>query len=218
MESILPLAASYGYGAQFLVGILEFGGAPIAAVPVLLAAGAIGAMGTLNVPGMVVSVAAGGQIADLGMLSLARWRGDRIVDAACGLSANPMSCIETVQSKVARIGAPFIVLGKFIPGTAGLVAAAAGLAGFRPGRFAAIDAIALLLWASLWTGLGWMFESPIEAALEWLLANSNTTIAVVVVLVLGTVIARAVRVRMRRVAQAKTTMDGPEEPAAVEPA
>lgn len=66
------------------------------------------------------------------------------------------------------MGAPFIILGKFIPGTAGLVAAAAGLAGFRLMRFAAIDVVALLLWTTLWTGLGWMLDRPIEDAMPFL--------------------------------------------------
>lgn len=71
--------------------------------------------------------------------------------------------------------------------------AAAGLAGFRPGKFVAIDATALLLWALLWTGLGWMFECPIEVALESLVAHGNATTPIIIALIPAAIAAHAGR-------------------------
>lgn len=136
---------SITYGALFLLGIAEFGASPVATVPVLLASGALAAGGTLSVGGVVLAVADGGLVADMSWLTVAIWRGRSIVNAACRLSANPKSCVLMVCEKIAKFGAPYIIVGKFISGTAAMLAAAAGLAGVSHVRFMAIDAVALLL-------------------------------------------------------------------------
>lgn len=95
-----------------------------------------------------------------------------------------------VCEKIAKFGAPYILVGKFIPGTAAMLAAAAGLAGVSHVRFMAIDAVALLLWASTYTALGWVFESEIESVLLWATAHGRV---VMVTLVSGFVLVMLAR-------------------------
>jgi len=163
METFNAIAASWGYGALFLLGIMEFGGVPIGAVPLLLVAGSIASTGMLDFAGAVGSVAAGGLLADVFWLSLARWKGQRIVDAACGLSANPASCVLSVRSRIAHFGPLFIVGAKFVPGVADLAAAAAGSGPLRGQRLEPVAEAYVAFWfawaafhrqTTLWTNGG----------------------------------------------------------------
>jgi len=198
MAALHALPASWGYGALFLLGLLEFGGVPVGAIAILLATGALASDGALGFTGAVVATAAGGLAADLGWLSLARWRGDRIVDVACGLSANPASCVLSVRARVARFGAPYIVAAKFVPGTAALVAAAAGMAGFRAGRFAMLDGFALVSWASLWLGLGWKFADRIGAVLQWIAPRWHAALVIILVVLSLLLLLRVAKARLHR--------------------
>ena len=55
MEQLAFLLDQYGYALLFAVGFLEYVGAPIASVPVLLVAGALSAMGGPPLPGIVLA-------------------------------------------------------------------------------------------------------------------------------------------------------------------
>lgn len=198
MGELQSFLANYGYGALFLLGIAEFGALPVATVPVLLASGALAAGGTLSVGGVVLAVAAGGLLADMTWFTVAIWRGRSIVNAACRLSANPKTCVLMVCEKIAKFGAPYILVGKFIPGTAAMLAAAAGLAGVSHVRFMAIDAVALLLWASTYTALGWVFESEIESVLLWATSHGRVVMVTLVSGFVLAMLARRVKAKLHR--------------------
>jgi membrane protein DedA with SNARE-associated domain len=182
---------------------------------VLLASGALAAAGTLSVGGVVLAVAAGGLVADVTWLTLARWRGRTIVNAACGLSANPATCVLMVCEKISRFGASYIVVGKFIPGTAPMLAAAAGLAGVSHVRFMAVDAVALLLWASAYTALGWVFASEIETVLVWATSHGRTVVALLASSIMLIMMARLAKARTHRRMHTADHLDGPSLDSAV---
>jgi membrane protein DedA with SNARE-associated domain len=176
MEQVQLFLETYGYGALFVLGFAEFAGVPIATVPVLLATGALASASALRIEGVIVSVALGGLLADSAWMLFARRRGRSIVNVACGLSINPGSCVLKVCEKVTRFGAPYLVLGKFIPGTSGLLATAAALSGISWRRFAAVDALALLLWASTYTAIGWLFAGEFQWMLAWAVSHRNAVL------------------------------------------
>ncbi len=89
MENLDTFLSSYGYWVFFAVGFVEFVGVPIVSVPVLIVGGAMVASGTLGFWAVVLSVAAGGWLADLGWYSVGRRQGPWLIDVACGLSSNP---------------------------------------------------------------------------------------------------------------------------------
>ena len=195
---MLEFVESYGYLALVAVGFAEHAGAPIASVPVLVAAGGLGATAGLDPFLVLLSAAVGGLAADAGWYLLVRWRGDALVDAACGLTSHPDACVLKVEERVARFGIVYVVPAKFIPGAGNLVAAAAGLAGMRPGRFLAANAVALTLWAGAWTGLGRLFTSEVQVALAWVGRYQRAAILVAAALVVGAACWRAVRVSRHR--------------------
>jgi membrane protein DedA with SNARE-associated domain len=173
METLTTIFETYGYGLLLLVGFAEFIGVPIASVPVLVGAGALAAGGGPNLMGVAGAAALGGFLADAGWYSLARWKGSRLVGAACGLSSNPRACVVGVEDRVTRLGSLYVLSAKFLPGAANLVAPAAGYAGFSPVRFLALDAVALIAWASVYSTLGWLLSGQVETLIVATVAYSR---------------------------------------------
>ncbi len=185
MEYLDAFLSDYGYWAFFAVGFAEFVGVPIVSVPVLIGGGAMVASGTLGFWGVVASVAAGGWLADLGWYSIGRRQGAWLIDVACGLSSNPMACLLTVKNRLSRLGTPYIVLAKMIPGAGNFIAVAAGLAGFRTLRFILADGASLILWAAIYTATGWILSDHVTAAIEWALTYNRVVVVVLMLVVLA---------------------------------
>lgn len=200
METIRPLLEAYGYWLLLGVGFAEFAGLPIASVPVLVLAGAFAAHGHLNLGVAVLSAAAGGLAADLGWYAVSRWRGNRLVSTVCGLTSNPRACALAVADRLSRVGPIYIVPSKFIPGTANLIAAAAGMAGLRTSAFLAADAAALLLWAGAYGLLGFFLSSQVGLVVAWIAGYARWALALVALLIAGASAWRLVRARMHRAA------------------
>ena len=185
MEYLDAFLSSYGYWVFFAVGFAEFVGVPIVSVPVLIGGGAMVATGTLGFGGVVVSVAAGGWLADLGWYSIGRQKGAWLIDVACGLSSNPMACVLTVKNRLSRIGTPYIVLAKILPGAGNLIAVAAGLAGYRTLPFILADAASLILWATIFTGTGWILSDQVRPAVAWAMTYNRAVVVVLMLIVLA---------------------------------
>ncbi len=205
METVLLLLESYGYWLLLAVGFAEFAGAPIASVPVLVVAGAAAAGGGPGLPVIILAAATGGLVADFGWFSISRWRGRRLVDMVCGLTSNPNACVLVVVRKLETVGPLYILPSKFMPGTANLIAASAGLAGIGRTVFVAADSVALLIWATAYSGLGYLFTDRVAGALDWAVGFTGTAAAAAAMLILAALIWRFVRLRRHREAHRRVT-------------
>lgn len=185
MENLDAFLGSYGYWVFFAVGFVEFVGVPIVSVPVLIGGGAMVASGTLGFWPVVLSVASGGWLADLGWYWVGRRQGSWLIDVACRLWSNPRACVSTVKDRLSRMGTPYILLAKMLPGSGNLIAVAAGLAGFGTLPFMLAAAASLILWAAIYTGTGWILSDQVAAAIEWALTYSWAAMVVLILLVLG---------------------------------
>jgi len=195
MDALLSFLEAHGYLTLFLLGFAEFAGLPVAAVPIVLAAGALAGSGVIDPVLVALCVAAGGLLADTAWYSLARWRGSALVDSACGLSANPRVCVLGVGARIERMGAPYLLAGKFIPGVSGMLAAAAGFARMGRRRFLFWDLLALSLWAGTYTGLGWILADDIGPLIAWAADHGDLVLALVALLVGAAGLARLLKLR-----------------------
>jgi len=184
VDTLLTLVDTYGLILVFALGFAEYGGVPIVSVPFLVAVGGLTRMDAIPLGSVIVFAALGGLAADAMWYGLTRWRGNQLVGAACTLSSNPGSCVLNIKTKVERLGSPYILIAKFLPGAGNLVAAAAGLGNYPARAFLLLDAVALLLWASAYSGLGWLFSNQVEGALRvaetyrnWVLAVGGLLVA-----------------------------------------
>jgi membrane protein DedA with SNARE-associated domain len=92
-------------------------GVPIAAAPVLMVVGAASVDGILDPVLAVGSVAVGALLTESAWFGLARWRGRRLLDVACGLASNPNVCALSFRNRVRKSGAGILIAAKFIPGS-----------------------------------------------------------------------------------------------------
>ena len=198
MDPALNFFETHGYWLLFGLGFIEFVGLPIASIPLLLSAGALAAAGHLSLPVAVGSVATGGLAADSFWYVLGRWRGSALVDVACLLTSNPTACVLRVSEKAARFGGSYVLIAKFIPGAGNVIAPAAGLARLPALRFMAFDAAALLLWAIVYLGIGWVFSQQVGDIAARLESSRNGTLALVLFLIAGATVWRAARYRTHK--------------------
>ena len=166
MEQFVELFQAYGYPMLFLLGIVEFLGAPIAAAPVLMVVGAASIAGVLSPVLAVGSVAMGALVTESAWFGLARWRGRRLLDVACGLASNPNVCVLSFRDRVRKGGAGILIAAKFIPGSGSVPAFAAGLSGLDYRLFVLFDSLALLLWSAAYVLVGGLFHAQVETLTE----------------------------------------------------
>ncbi len=188
----------WGYLVLFTLGFAEFIGVPVASIPFMFMAGALAAsegMFFLTVP---LAVTAGAALADAIWFWAGRSKAKWMVDAACGLTSNPFACVIKVQKSLQARGPRHIFLAKFTIGAANLIAPAAGLAEMRAKRFFPVDLGALFLWATLVTGLGWVFERQVLFVVRFLLANSRESFFAIAGLIVVAGIWRIQKVRRHK--------------------
>ena len=202
MDALLHILDSYGYLLVFALCFAEYVGVPIASVPVLIAAGALARAGGLNLPLIVCSAALGGLSADALWYTLARWKGCRLVGAACGLSSNRKACVSSVADRVKRMGIPYVLTAKFIPGAGNLIASAAGLGRLPARRFLALDAVGLIAWAMVYAGAGWLFSDRVGSVIDGAMAYSRWILWILLPLIILGVMWRYIKIRGHRSAHA----------------
>lgn len=185
VESLVEVVQQHGPLFFFGLAFAEFIGIPLASVPFLVIGGSLARTAAYSDPTLLIlSATAGGLTADSVLFGLTRWKGSVMVDAACGLTSNPKSCVMRVLERVERVGTRFILGAKFVPGVGNLISPATALAGKGFGYFLVRDAIALLLWSSAFTVLGWQFAENIRVLLRWI-EGYTTTLAVAVLFAMG---------------------------------
>ncbi len=199
MTELAQFLDTHGHVLFLAIGFIEFAGLPVASVPLLVAAGALAGVGVGPAPSLVIGlVALGGWLADAGWYTVGRIRGRWLVEAACALTSNRDACVYAVHDRLKGVGAGYIAVSKFIPGTANLAASAAGIAGLPARMFLAADAVAVLAWATAWVGLGIVFGEPVTAAIAVVLDYAGLAVAVVVAALAAGLVWRFIRVRQHR--------------------
>lgn len=197
LPDLTHLVSQHGALVFLLLGFLEYIGAPIVTVPALIVGGALARIAGGIHPGVIVLAAAtGGLAADAVLYFVTRYKGDQVVDAACGLTSNPKACVLSVIRKLEVLGGRYIVIAKLVPGAGNLIAPASALAGVPARHFLSRDALALLIWASVYTTMGWTFAEHVESMLSWVVTSLDLVVAVGATLIVGAGVWRLVRTRL----------------------
>ncbi|WP_051426498.1 DedA family protein [Jiangella gansuensis] len=176
----------------------------------VVSAGALSAAGHLDVGWAVVAATAGAIAGDLAVYGLSR----RALPGALGRTRLGRRIVERIERAHARMGstsAVAITAARFVPLGRTAVAAAAGIAGVRPRRFATFAFAGCLLWAGWTVGLGYVTGTVTDAPL-WLQVAIGAAVGVLVGVWAGaahTVI--RTRRRMSQRARAGAAVDHPPE-------
>jgi membrane protein DedA with SNARE-associated domain/rhodanese-related sulfurtransferase len=188
MPDLLALLTIWGLPIVALAVVLDAGGLPLPAFPVIIAAAAV-AMAAGELPLDVLAVAtAAALLGDLLWYLAGRRAGRRILNTLCRLSLSPDYCVRQTENLFTRYGAPSLVFAKFVPGFSALATAMAGTYRVGLGWFCLYDGIGSLLWAGTAVLIGVGFAGTFDRLLA-VLAGLGRTGIVVVLLALGAWIA-----------------------------
>ena len=165
MHGTTDFLIHHGLPLIFAVVFVEQMGLPLPALPWLLAAGALSAVGKFNfASGFLVTVIAC-LIADAIWFYLGRYRGNQVLGLLCRISLEPDSCVRRTQNVFSKYGLPGVLVAKFIPGMSTVAPPVAGMSQISAGRFLFVDGIGAALYGGGLLGLGYIFNRQIDQIL-----------------------------------------------------
>jgi membrane protein DedA with SNARE-associated domain len=149
VDTLLSYGIPIVFGWVFAVQV----GVPIPTVPLLVAVGALGALGKLNLGSALLAALGGSVVADLIWYGVGRRWGNRGLRVAVVGRARELFLAH-------RLGA--LVLGKFFFEVNAAVAALAGSSGIRVGEFLVYETASAALWAGVWVGVSYVLQNSVK--------------------------------------------------------
>jgi len=180
MDHIVGLIAEFGLLAVFLNVLLDEGGLPLPAYPLLAVAGALAAQGELSVVSVIAAAVSGSFIADTSWYWIARRHGRRALALLCKLSLSPDTCVRQTETLFVRVGPATLLFAKFIPGLGNIAIALSGITRVRPAVFMLFELVGASLYLSLPIFLGWLFHDAVTKILDTLARLGAIGLAIVV--------------------------------------
>lgn len=157
MGDFLHLLEHYGYAVIFVIVLLDFLGAPITSVPLLLIAGTLAATGRMS-PAMIILLAASAaMIGDTIWYGIGRAKGNRVMGLLCRWSQDQRHCVTRNTAVATKYGIASLLLSKFIPGVGSFAPPAADAVRMPWAKFLASASIGSLLWAAGFSGVGYLY-------------------------------------------------------------
>jgi membrane protein DedA with SNARE-associated domain len=166
MAGAVDFVVRHGEALIFLYVFADQIGIPVPAVPGLLAVGALAAVGKVNAPLALVSIVGASLLADLIWYGLGRRRGSQVLRLLCRISLEPDSCVRRTEDVFLRYGVASLIFAKFVPGLSTVAPPLAGMIGVGLPRFALYSAVAALLWACAWGGMGYFAGEAVQRATD----------------------------------------------------
>src|ERR1700760_1791792 len=116
MNETLQFVVQYGYALLFLWVLVEQGGLPIPATPLVLAAGALAGQGRMSFSLVLLGAPAGCLCADVFWSAFGRRRGAVVLNLLCRIALEPDSCVRRTESTFSKYGLRTLLVCKFVPG------------------------------------------------------------------------------------------------------
>ncbi len=224
-DDLTTLLARHGLAIVAGVAFLARVGVPIPAAPLLVVAGGLAMAGWLNGPMMLLAAIAATVLGDALWFEAGRRFGHRVLRTLCRISLSPDSCVRQSEGVITRWGGSSLVLAKFLPGISVVAAPMAGALGMSWARFLLYDLAAGALWASLFVGLGVVFNAQIRGVLDTLATAGFVAVVGIAVAVVAFVawrwwrrhaFLRAVAMRRISVAELSDLMAGDPTPVVID--
>lgn len=162
MHQSMEFLLRHGYPLLFAMVLAEQLGAPIPAMPVLLAMGALIGTGKYSWAGALSLSVAAALAADGAWYLLGRRKGSPVLKWLCRISLEPDSCVSSTRYWFKRLGGWALVIAKFVPGLSTVAPPMAGLSRMPWWKFLGADGLGGFLWAAVFLGLGHVFRAQLE--------------------------------------------------------
>ena len=164
MAETLQFVIHYGYLLLFVWVLIEQGGLPIPASPLLLAAGALAAQGRMHLALAITVPAIASLCADTFWYWFGKKRGGVVLNLLCRIALEPDSCVRRTESTFTRYGARTLLICKFVPGLNTAAPTLAGMVGVDFFRFLLFDLAGALLWTGAFAVAGFVFGKQLDRA------------------------------------------------------
>lgn len=174
-------------------------GAPLPAVPVLVAAGVLSATGKMS----IASAMALGMVAclsgDIAWYAIGKRRGTAVLRLLCKISLEPETCVRRSSDFISRHGGRSLLVAKFIPGISAVAVPLAANSGISLASFLAYDLAGIALYVGSYVALGRLVGDRIEELSILVHSATNAALGAAALAALAIVAWRVVqRQRFRR--------------------
>jgi undecaprenyl-diphosphatase len=151
------LVANYGYVFLVVIVGLESLGIPLPGETALVTAGALAAVGRLNIYGVIAAAAAGAIIGDNAGYWIGRKGGLALVQRYGRIAGLSEARLQRVHAFFERHGAKTVFIGRFVALLRSWAAALAGVGQMPYGTFTLYNALGGIVWAAVYGSLGYLF-------------------------------------------------------------
>ena len=174
-ESLAQLA-KHGYALLFAWVAAEQLGLPIPAVPILIAAGVMSAMGQLTLAGAFALGVLACVIGDSTWYGIGKWKGTAVLQTLCRMSIEPESCVRTSSNFISSHGGRALAIAKFIPGIGAVAVPLAANSAVSLASFIVYDFLGCIAYVGGYLVLGRMLGDRVDK-LEMLAGSLKTVTA-----------------------------------------
>jgi membrane protein DedA with SNARE-associated domain/rhodanese-related sulfurtransferase len=160
--SDLQFLARHGTFWMFVATLGERLGLPLFVTPLLVAAGALAAMGKLHLGLLLLVTTVGCLVGDTVWYELGRWKGSSLFGLLCRISFQPDSCVRRSQMALAQHTGRSLLWAKWIPGVGRLAQPLAGAAQLPRLRFQLFNTAGSILWLAVLLATGFVSVRTID--------------------------------------------------------
>jgi membrane protein DedA with SNARE-associated domain/rhodanese-related sulfurtransferase len=141
--------ARHGSLWMFVATFAERIGLPLFVTPLLFAAGALAAMGKMQLGLLLLVTTVACLAGDTVWYELGRWKGSKLFGLLCRISFQPDSCVRRSQLALEKHTGLSLLWAKWIPGVAHLALPLAGAAKLSRVRFHIFNTIGSVVWLTV---------------------------------------------------------------------
>lgn len=196
--ALAPVLDHYGYLAVGVLLFLEDFGIPAPGETVLIAAAVYAGAGRLNLAVVVVVGVLAAIAGDNVGYAIGRYGGRRLVGRYGRYVGLTATRVQAAERFFTRHGGKIIVVARFVEGLRQANGIIAGLSGMPWLRFLGFNVLGALLWVGLWTTLGDLAGTHIDAIYNALRRDELYLLAALGVLIVVLIARRVYRTRGRR--------------------
>lgn len=160
--SDLHFLSRHGTLWMFLLTLGERLGLPLFVTPLLIASGALAAMGDLNIGLLLLITTVACLAGDTVWYELGRWKGSELFGLLCRISFQPDSCVRRSQLALEKHTGLSLLWAKWIPGVAHLALPLAGAARVPRARFHFYNAVGSVVWLAVLLAGGYLSMRTID--------------------------------------------------------
>jgi membrane protein DedA with SNARE-associated domain/rhodanese-related sulfurtransferase len=144
--SDLHFLARHGILWMFALTLAERLGLPLFVSPLLVASGALAAIGSMNAALLLAATTVACLAGDTLWFELGRWKGNAIFSSLCRVSFQPDSCVRRSEMALEKHTGLSLLWAKWIPGVSHLALPLAGASKMTRSRFHLYNAIGSVTW------------------------------------------------------------------------